>query len=207
MIILEVFAAGPLETNTILIGCPKTHHALVIDCPPQSASWIEEQVKALGLQVDKILLTHSHWDHIGDVARLKKTLKAPVWVHAADAPNVEAPGSDRLPLYFPIEGVTPDGNLTDGQMLNVGDIQIQVIHTPGHTPGSVCFYLPKEGILISGDTLFKGTIGRLDLPTGRPELMKGSLTKIGTLPPHTRVYPGHGEPTTIKAEAWIKNYQ
>ncbi len=206
MIIFDVFAAGPIETNTVLIGCPKTHHALLIDCPSECATWVEKRVKALGLHLDLILLTHSHWDHIADAAKLKKIFKVPIWVHAEDASNVEKPGSDGLPLYFPIEGVKPDGALVDGQAIKVGDISIKVIHTPGHTPGSVCFYFPDQGILVSGDTLFRGTMGRLDLPTGRPALMKGSLNKLGNLPPQTRVYPGHGEPTTIKEEAWIKKY-
>ncbi len=153
--------------------------------------------------MDCILLTHSHWDHIADTAKLKKAFNVPVWIHAEDAPNLEKPGVDGLPLHFPIEGVKPSGHLADGQVLKVGELEIKVMHTPGHTPGSVCFLLPDEGMLISGDTLFRGRMGRLDLPTGRPGLMKGSLKKIGMLPRETRVYPGHGESTTIKEEAWI----
>jgi glyoxylase-like metal-dependent hydrolase (beta-lactamase superfamily II) len=99
--------------------------------------------------------------------------------------------------------VKADGFLIEGQKLTVGDLDIEVIHTPGHTPGGVCFYLPKEKVLISGDTLFRGTIGNLNFPTSRPDLMWGSLKKLAALPADTKVYPGHGGSTTIGAEKWI----
>jgi glyoxylase-like metal-dependent hydrolase (beta-lactamase superfamily II) len=95
--------------------------------------------------------------------------------------------------------------LEDGQVLAVGEFQIEVIHTPGHTPGGVCFYLKEQKILFSGDTLFQGTIGNLSFPTARPARMWDSLKRLAALPKETRVYPGHGDPTTIGKEQWIAN--
>jgi len=205
--ILEAFPSGPLETNAYLLACDATKHAVVIDVPPASSDDLLERIKELSLLVDMILLTHSHWDHIAEVFQLKNHLKVPVYIHKEDAGNLENPGSDKLPLFFPLKGIKPDGCLTDGQELAVGKLRVTVIHTPGHSPGSVCFFLPSEEILISGDTLFKGTIGSLSLPTARPSLMWGSLKKLAALPEGTKVYPGHGDATSIGAERWIAQAQ
>ena len=132
---------------------------------------------------------------MAEVALLKQSVHAPVYVHKGDAENLETPGADKLPLHFPVTGVKADGFLTDGQEMSVGNLKIQVIHTPGHTPGGVCFYLPKEKVLISGDTLFRGTIGNVSFPTARADLMWVSLKKLAALPQDVKVYPGHGGPT------------
>lgn len=205
MVIIKVFTAGPVETNGILVGCPVTRRAAIIDVPSGSISLILKALEKDTLVPQMILLTHSHWDHLADAAELKKILNIPIYVHREDADNLEKPGSDRLPLFFPIEGVRPDHFLTDGQIIPLGELKMEVIHTPGHTPGAVCFWLQKEKILISGDTLFKGTIGNLSFPTARPALMWKSLKKLAQLPPETRVIPGHGPDTTIQAESWIAN--
>lgn len=200
---MQVFSSGPAETNSIVLACPKTHKAVIIDVPFDSSPLLLEAVKKHSLQPEMILLTHSHWDHLGEAALLKKQLNVPLYVHAEDAGNVENPGSDGLPLFFPVQGVKPDGFLKEGQKISVGSLEIEVIHTPGHTPGCVCFWLPQEKVLISGDTLFQGTIGNLSFPTARPALMWESLKKLAKLPPETRVIPGHGGETTIKKEQWI----
>jgi glyoxylase-like metal-dependent hydrolase (beta-lactamase superfamily II) len=200
---MQVFSSGPADTNSILLACPKTHKAIIIDVPFDSSPMLLESIKKHSLQPEMILLTHSHWDHLGEAALLKEQLNIPLYVHAEDAGNVENPGSDGLPLFFPVQGVKPDGFLKDGQKISVGSLEIEVIHTPGHTPGGVCFWLPQEKVLISGDTLFQGTIGNLSFPTARPALMWESLKKLAKLPPETRVIPGHGGETTIKNEQWI----
>ena len=205
--LLNAFSSGPADTNTYLIGCSRTHKAVLIDTPQGSADWVLAQIKKHSLSIEMILLTHSHWDHTAEASLLKEKLQVPVYVHQEDAGNLEKPGSDRLPLFFPIPPVKPDGFLTDGQLITVGDLQIEVIHTPGHTPGGVCFYLPEQKVLISGDTLFQGTIGNLSFPTARPTLMWASLKRLAALPPDTTVYPGHGDPTTIGEEQWIINAQ
>ncbi len=201
--ILEVFPSGPLETNAYLLACEATRHAAIIDAPPESSDLLLNRVKELSLAVDMILLTHSHWDHIAQVADLKEALQVPVYIHRDDAANLENPGADKLPLFFPLKGIKSDGYLSDGQQIVVGKLEITVLHTPGHSPGCVCFYLPAENVLISGDTLFRGGIGNLSLPTARPEAMWKSLKKLAALPPLTKVYPGHSGPTTIGAEKWI----
>lgn len=205
--ILEVFPAGPAETNAYLLACSETKKGVVIDVPFESTDLLIESAIQHSVAIEMILLTHSHWDHTAEVALLKEQLGIPVYVHKEDAGNLETPGSDQLPLFYPVKGVKADGFLTEGQEIVVGTLQIQVIHTPGHTPGGVCFYLPKEKVLISGDTLFRGTIGNLSFPTARPALMWESLKKLAALPPETKVYPGHGGPTTISAEKWIAHAQ
>lgn len=201
--ILEVYSSGPAETNTYLLGCSATKQAVVVDVPFDSVEWILQQAKKHALSIAMILLTHSHWDHIAEVALLKDKLNIPVYVHRDDAANLEHPGADGLPLFFPIRGIKADGFFTEGQHIEVGTLSIQVLFTPGHSPGCVCFYLPKEKVLISGDTLFRGTIGNLSFPSSKPALMWDSLKKLAALPADTQVYPGHGDSTTIGKEQWI----
>jgi len=185
---------GPIGTNSILLTCPETKKTAIIDAPLGCvAAW-----KKIPLEAEMILFTHSHWDHIADAAALKREFSAPIYIHKADALNLEKPGSDGLQLHFPIEGVKVDHYLEDGQELLLGNLRIKVIHTPGHTEGGVCFFVGD--LLISGDTLFQGAIGRTDLPTSNPAKMRESLKKLAKLPKNTRVYPGHGDPTTIGEE-------
>lgn len=206
--ILEAFSTGPVDTNAYLIGCSATKKAVVIDVPFDSADLILKRAGQLGLKIEQILLTHSHWDHTAEVYKLKKMLDdVPVSVHTLDAGNLEDPGSDKMPILFTLKGVKPDHLLEDKELLKIGNLRIQVIHTPGHTPGGICFYFPDDHVLVSGDTLFRGTIGNLSFPTGEPDLMWDSLKKLAGLPGDTKVYPGHGDPTTIAEEKWIKNAQ
>ncbi|GAB5411405.1 MAG: MBL fold metallo-hydrolase [Chlamydiales bacterium] len=197
---LRTFPSGPFATNAYLIGCPKTKKAFIVDPAPESANSL---LGEKDWQIEGILLTHSHWDHIGDCKKIKEKLGVPVYVHEADRQNLENPGRDGLPLLFPIEGVTPDHSIKEGDILQLGDLQIEVIETPGHTPGGVCFYLPLYNVILSGDTLFQGSIGNLSFPTADPEAMWASLKKLEVLPAETKVYPGHGFATTIGAENWL----
>ncbi len=197
---IKIFTTGPVETHSVLIGCTKTREAAIIDVPYESTPLLLEALKKNSLTPKMILLTHSHWDHLADAASLKRELGVPIFVHENDAGNLKNPGSDGIPLFFPIERVEPDGFLTEGETLTLGTLKIDVIHTPGHTPGGVCFWIPEEKLLISGDTLFRGAIGKLTLPTSNPSLMGESLKKLSKLPPETRVIPGHGPETTLARE-------
>jgi hydroxyacylglutathione hydrolase len=199
--LLFKFPSGPYKTNAILIG--KDGAGAVVDPSPGSAGEILHQAHESGLKVEKILLTHSHWDHIADVRAIQEETGAPCYVHPLDAPNMETPGSDGLLLRVPILPVHPDHLLEEGEIIKVGPLSIEVIHTPGHSPGGVCFYVASEDLLIAGDTLFCGSIGRLDLPTGDPKTMWSSLKKLAKLPPKTRVVPGHGPDTEIGKETWL----
>lgn len=197
--LIEPFPSGPFETNAYVVACERTHVAAIIDPAPGSADAIMAFLQEKKLTPKLILLTHSHWDHIADASRFQ----LPIWVHEADAPNVRLPGSDGLPLFFSIKGVEPTSFLQEGQVIELGDLRLKVLHTPGHSPGGVCFYEEARGVLLSGDTLFKGTIGNLSFPTSNPEAMWTSLDKLARLPPKTRVFPGHGPVTSVGAESWL----
>lgn len=200
--LLEKFSCGPIETNAYLIGCDQEKVAAAIDPSLGSFELITSFCKNHSLRLESIFLTHSHWDHFAD---LSKFSGPSIWVHPFDAENLEHPGADGLPMMFPIKGVKPDHFFHDGQEIHLGKILIKIIHTPGHSPGGVVLYLPNEKILISGDTLFKGSMGNISFPTSSPEDMWESLKKLSKLPPETRVCPGHGPDTTIGQEKWIRN--
>ena len=200
---VQCFPSGPFETNAYLLTCLETSKGMFIDPSPGS---FEPLIKASGsVEIEGILLTHSHWDHIGDLKRLKMMFDVPVYVHKNDRENVVHPGSDGLPLMIPVEGVEVDFTLKEGQTISVGHLELKVIETPGHTPGGVCFYLEKEKILFAGDTLFKGSIGNLSLPTADRSAMWKSLEKLEKLPFDTVVFSGHGPSTTIGDENWLPN--
>ena len=202
---IHVFCCGPFGTNALVIQDDR--HAVIVDPSAGSQKLISHCVSQNQLSVEKILLTHSHWDHIVDCAALKREFVVPVWVHRLDAPNLQAPGIDQVPIMWPepIEGVEPDDFLEEGQIIAVGKLEWQVLHTPGHCPGLVCFYCAQEGILIPGDLFFRGAMGHINLPTADEEAMWDSLARVAKLPKETVVYPGHGQKTTIGAEAWLEN--
>lgn len=201
--IIQAFPSGPFETNAYVAACPRTHAAAIIDPAPNSTKAIVSFLTNKQLKPVALLITHSHWDHIGDAAAITKRYQLPVFIHELDKENLESPGSDGLPCWISIPPVIPTHLIKEGEIIPVGDLKFTVIHTPGHTPGGVCFYCPEEKILFSGDTLFQGTIGNLSFATARPNQMWPSLTKLSLLPPDTQVFPGHGDPTTIGHEKWL----
>lgn len=196
--------SGPFETNCYVVDCGD-NKAILIDPAPDSFLRIQELLKKHQLTPISLLLTHSHWDHIADVASVKNEYSIPVYVHPRDKENLIQPGSDGLPCWISIQGVNPDHLFTPNEILFFNSLECQVIETPGHTPGGVCFYFPSENVLFSGDTLFKGTIGNLSFATARPDEMWPSLKKLSLLPPNTIVYPGHGNSTTIAKEPWLSD--
>lgn len=202
---IAVFPSGPFETNAYVLHCPDTKTACIIDPAPDSLRAIQTYIEAHGLKPEKLLLTHSHWDHIADAAPIINIYGLKTYIHPLDAPNLEHPGSDGLPCWVSFKGVKPDVLLKEGDSIEAGHITLKVIHTPGHSPGGVCFYDSKNALLLSGDTLFKGTIGNLSFPTAQPDLMWPSLKKLAKLPPETKVFPGHGPATTIGQEGWLEN--
>ncbi|NGX57120.1 MAG: putative metallo-hydrolase [Chlamydiae bacterium] len=203
--IIKAILSGPFETNAYVIGCPATKEAAIVDPAPESTSAVVAFLKKENLKPIKILLTHTHWDHIADIPILRNEYDLPIYVHERDAQNLRQPGSDGLPLFGAMESIEPEHLLKEGDQVSVGDLNFRVIHTPGHTPGGICFYEENKGILISGDTLFKGTIGNLSFPTASPDDMWDSLKKLNDLPPETKIYPGHGLETTIEEESWLPN--
>jgi len=201
--IIKTFPSGPFSTNAYVVACPHTLAAAIIDPAPNSLEAITSFITREKLKPVALLITHSHWDHIADAAAIAARYQLPVFIHKLDKENLESPGSDGLPCWITIPPLTPTNLIREGDTIPVGNLTFTVIHTPGHTPGGVCFYCPEEKVLFSGDTLFKGTIGNLSFSTARPELMWPSLTKLSLLPPETRVFPGHGDPTTIGHEKWL----
>ncbi len=175
----------------------------------------EKLLRACGdLPISDILLTHGHLDHTGAIGDLCDRFDCRVWMHEADKEflnddTLRAPASPAEPWWRHDLKVT--NFIQDGEKILLGDgneqILLRVIHTPGHTPGSVCFHMEEQGILFSGDTLFKGAEGRTDFPGGDHAAIKESLKKLSTLPLPTSVYPGHGFGTNIGAEDWIRGKQ
>lgn len=200
------FPTGPYATNMYIICCKDIPDAVIVDPGAKSLEMILKTVQEHSLKPIAIWLTHSHWDHIVDAAKIKKEFSLPIYMHEEDRGNLEKPGSDGVPMAVPVfEGTTPDHLIKDGDLLTVGKFSFKVIHTPGHTPGGVCFYCQKEKTLFSGDTFYRGLIGSLSLPTSQAERMWQSLAKIAILPSDTIVFPGHGPSTIIKDEPWLSN--
>lgn len=194
---------GPYETNAYVLGCEKTGEVAFIDAPLGASIWYQEVLKEHKLKPDKLLLTHSHWDHIADAAAIKEALGIKLYVHPRDQKNLIEPGSDGLPLFLSIPPIKPDMLIEEGEYISVGQLNLLVLETPGHSLGSVCFYLPSEKVIFTGDTLFKGSIGNVSFPYSSEEKMWESLQKIERLPKETTVYPGHGKSTTLKEENWL----
>jgi glyoxylase-like metal-dependent hydrolase (beta-lactamase superfamily II) len=199
--ILEVFPVGPLAANCILIGDEQAGEALVID-PGAEAKRIHRRVTELGLKVKEILLTHAHIDHVGAAFQLKHLTDAPIYLHENDLELLNSLDAQAAWLGMVAPEVSqPDEGLHDGQTVGLERINAKVLHSPGHTQGSVCFYFAAQGLLIAGDTLFAGSVGRTDLPGGNYEhLMRSLQTQLMPLPDETRVISGHGPATTIGEE-------
>lgn len=200
---IRAFPSGPFATNAYVVACPETFKAAIIDPGLDSAPAIVQYLTQMSLKPIAILLTHTHWDHTANVAELKRRYGIPVMVHPLDAPNLREPGSDGLPCWVTVEPVEPDRLLEEGESVEIGNLSFTVIHTPGHSPGGICLYNVKQNVLLSGDTLFKGTIGNISFPTANADAMWQSLKKLERLPAKTTVYPGHGPHTTLKEETWL----
>ena len=197
--ILECLKVGPLETNCYVFADEKTKDAVVID-PGAEPERILTTIKDNALKVKHIALTHGHWDHVQALGEIKVATDAHIMIHELDADSLRNPLKS-LACLFGIEKTQPSADrlLEDNDTFMVGTYKVTVIHTPGHTPGGVCFLV--DDILFSGDTLFKDGYGRTDLPGGDYETLIHSITeKLVTLSENTLVYPGHGESTTIGHE-------
>ena len=155
-----------------------------------------------GWNLKLIISTHRHWDHIGDNAPLSQATGARIAAHTLDRYGLEHPSTSMAP--FPIAPSVPAVDLADGSRFKFGEIDLEVLHTPGHTEGSVCLLATGERLLFSGDTLFAGSWGRTDLPGGSDDQMVASLARLSALPTDLKVLPGHGRQTTIEAERpWL----
>lgn len=192
---------GPLQTNCYLLGCEETMQAAVID-PSWNGPAIAATAEERGYDITHILLTHSHFDHVGGLADLKAETNAPIYIHAEAIPMLQH--ADRSASLWQLQIPTPpppDEMLSEDQIIQVGNLQLHVLYTPGHAPGHVCFHLPDHQVLFDGDVLFQYSIGRTDLPGGDYQLlMKSIWEKVMVLPDETQVFSGHGPATTIGDE-------
>jgi hydroxyacylglutathione hydrolase len=199
---IVTFTLGPIENNTYLVSDPASHDAAVID-PSFNIHSVLEQITYLKLGVKYILLTHAHFDHIAGVNELLKALphNPIIGLHSFDLALWRERGK-ALAYGFQLEPLTdPDHFLNDGESLSVGGFPIDVLHTPGHSPGHVVFSIPNIQAIICGDVIFAGSIGRTDLPGGNhSQLLNSIRTKILCFPDETRLFPGHGPETTVGIE-------
>jgi hydroxyacylglutathione hydrolase len=190
------FTVGPLQENCWVVE--EGSRAIVVD-PGDEAERLIAELE--GLTVDAILLTHTHFDHVGAVAALARHTAAPVYCPATEAFILRDINSYVFPGYGPYEPYDPDETLEGGEHLSLAGLEIDVLFTPGHSPGHVSFSIPDHQLLLSGDVLFQGSIGRFDLPGGDEDtLMRSIATLLDTLPDDTRVLPGHMGVTTLGRE-------
>lgn len=199
--ILETFPVGPLQCNCTILGDENSAEAIVID-PGDEVSRIHRRLTSLGLKLKQILVTHAHIDHVGGALKLKGMTGAPIFLNENDLPLLQMMSAQAawLGVQTP-DTAPPDESLSDGRRVGLDSYPAQVLHTPGHTQGSVCLHFVPFKMVIAGDTLFAGSIGRTDLPGGNFEQIINSInTRLLTLPDDTRIIPGHGPATTIGAE-------
>jgi hydroxyacylglutathione hydrolase len=199
--ILETFPVGPLQCNCTILGDSDSGEAIVID-PGDEIAGICRRLAKHGLKLKQILITHAHIDHIGGALRLKRLTGAPILLNENDLPLLEMMDEQAgwLGVETP-ETESPDASLSDGLKVGLEKFPAQVIHTPGHTQGSVCLHFAPLNLVFAGDTLFAGSIGRTDLPGGNSRQIIQSIgSRLLVLPDETRVIPGHGPATTIGRE-------
>jgi glyoxylase-like metal-dependent hydrolase (beta-lactamase superfamily II) len=199
--ILETFPVGPLACNCTLLGDDAAGEAIVVD-PGDEVDRIHRRLNEHGLRLKQILITHAHIDHVGGALKLKRLTGAPIFLNQEDLPLLEmmAVQAAWLGVDTP-ETAKPDEPLTEGMTVGLARYPAQVIHTPGHTQGSVCLHFAPMKMVIAGDTLFAGSIGRTDLPGGNyGQIIESIQSRLLALPDETRVLPGHGPETTLARE-------
>jgi glyoxylase-like metal-dependent hydrolase (beta-lactamase superfamily II) len=194
---------GPLATNVYVLGDERSREAIAIDTTIPCLEWIADELEDRGWTLRLIVNTHGHWDHMSANAEVQAHTGAQIAIHPDDKYRLLKPEPISAPFEIPPS--VPAVDLAEGGEVRFGEIRLQVLHTPGHTEGSVCLLSADDGLLFSGDTLFPGGWGRVDFPGGDPEAMVASLGRLATLEDRLRVLPGHGAATTIGRERpWME---
>jgi hydroxyacylglutathione hydrolase len=202
---IRAFPAGPADTNAFLVTEHETKRTLIIDAPMGVTDSILAAAEAAGATVERIVITHVHWDHIGDAAELKERTGAPLAAHPLAANGLSKPRSATMELPFEIPPASIDELLNDGDVVTLGEHRFAVMHLPGHDPAHIVLYSEPDRMFLGGDVLFPNGHGRTDLPGSDQETMNRSLARLIDLPADVVVYPGHGEPTTIgKERSWLE---
>lgn len=205
-LIVRIMPVGKLDTNCCIISNSISKETLILD-PGGNQEEIASLIKKKELNPVAILLTHGHFDHIMAVDFLAKEFDIPVYAGENEQQLLMDPHRN-CSSFFQMECVcSADELLADGQIVNIGGLEFQYLHTPGHTQGSGCYYFEKEGILFSGDTIFYESVGRTDFPTGNHSLLIRSIqNKILVLPDNVKIFPGHGEETSVGHEKENNSY-
>lgn len=202
---IETLAVGPLQVNCFIVACEQSRKAAVID-PGDDGAYILAAVEDAGLSVEMIVNTHGHFDHIGANRLLVERTGAPLLIHAADQPLLARAAEHAAKYGLPaVPSPEPTRTVADGERLTLGELTLEVIHVPGHSPGGIA--LLADGHLFCGDALFAGSIGRTDLPGGDHEtLIAGIRSRLLVLPDETVVHTGHGPDTTIGREKMMNPF-
>jgi hydroxyacylglutathione hydrolase len=199
--IVETFEAGPVATNGYLIADKRGGRALVIDAPQGVARLMVEQAREWNTPIAFLVNTHAHWDHFLDNAELVRLTGAKFGIHRESAPLLAIPQTRYFGLDLDVEPTAPDFFLEEGQPFVVGELTFEILHCPGHCPGSAVLFERKERVAFVGDVLFAGSIGRTDLPGGNHEMLLAAIRdKLLPLGDDVRVFPGHGPVTTLGEE-------
>src|SRR5271167_3180099 len=201
IMILETFPVGPLRCNCTILGDETTHEAIVID-PGENIPEILTRLAKHHLTLKQIIVTHAHIDHVGGAVLLKRATGAPIFLNQNDLPQLEIMEAQARWLGVkPPEVAPPDASAEDGLKIGLPNLPGEVLHTPGHTEGSICLYFAPQQLLLAGDTLFAGSIGRTDLPGGDGhQILRSLRDRLLVLPDATRVICGHGPETSIGEE-------
>jgi hydroxyacylglutathione hydrolase len=194
-------SGGVATTNSFLIGDEASKQAVIFDAPDHTVAPLLLEAKQRGWDIIGLWLTHGHFDHVADHKLVTDAFpKAKVLIHELDEPKLIEPGSRFFQLPFEIPPRKADGYVRDGDRLKIGAIEVEAIFTPGHSPGHVMFYLPKENVLVGGDLIIGGSVGRTDLPDSNHQALKASVRKVMKLPSGTRLLPGHGQISSLGDE-------
>ncbi|CAA9433297.1 MAG: MBL-fold metallo-hydrolase superfamily, partial [uncultured Phycisphaerae bacterium] len=192
---------GLAVTNCFLVIDEATKRAVVFDAPNDTVAPLLDEAARQGLDVIGLWLTHGHFDHLADHALVTARFpEAKVLIHPLDEPKLTNPTSRLFALPFTIPPGRADAHVNDGDELSLGGLRVRVIHTPGHSPGHVMYHFPDEGVLIGGDLIIMGAVGRTDFPDASHADLEASIRRVMQLPPDTTLLPGHGQPSTLRHE-------
>jgi hydroxyacylglutathione hydrolase len=200
LVVVQI-AAGPIETNAFLVVEPQSGEAFIIDAPPDALDPVQGEVERLGARPVALVLTHTHWDHVGDAAALKEAFGIPIWMHELGRTGLEQPSS----AWLEIRPAQAERFLNDGDVVALGNRSATVFHTPGHSKGQISLYFPDDALFFGGDTLFPNGYGRVDIPGASAEETIATMARLLSLPDDVTVLPGHGASTTIGRERpWME---